>query len=141
METHEKMKVEVQKMKKLMMLIAGGILSAPLPLAAATEMVGGYTWTFQINSDTAEIYNDDWATREVDDTNGKTNLSSLKLTFAAKTGIFKGSFKAYALEEKNGKTKLVKYTVNVLGLVVDGVGQGEATCKKPAGGPWPVTVE
>ena len=29
-----------------------------LPLMAATETVGGYTWTYQINGDTAEIYND-----------------------------------------------------------------------------------
>ena len=77
----------------------------------------------------------------VDNTKGKTNLSGLKLTYAAKTGQFKGSFKVYALEEKNGKTKLVKYTVNVIGFVVDGVGYGEASCKKIAGGPWAVTVE
>ena len=76
----------------------------------------------------------------VDNTKGKTNLSGLKLTYAAKTGQFKGSFKAYALEEKNGKTKLVKYTVNVIGFVVDGVGYGEASCKKPAA-TWSVTVK
>ena len=76
----------------------------------------------------------------VDDTKGKTNLSGLKLTYTAKTGQFKGSFKAYALEEKNGKTKLVKYTVNVIGFVVDGVGYGEASCKKPAA-TWSVTVK
>ena len=59
-----------------------------------------------------------------------------------KTGIFKGAFKAYALEDAaGGKKKLKKYTVNVLGLVTDGKGQGEASCKKPAGGPWRVTVE
>ena len=77
----------------------------------------------------------------VDEAGGKTNRSGLKLTYAAKTGQFKGSFKAYALEEKNGKTKLVKYTVNVIGFVVDGVGYGEASCKKIVGGPWAVTVE
>lgn len=77
----------------------------------------------------------------VDDTKGKTNLSGLKLTYVAKKGIFKGSFKAYALEEKNGKTKLKKYTVSVIGLVVDGKGVGEASCKRPIGGPWPVTAE
>ena len=76
----------------------------------------------------------------VDDSKGKTNLSGLKLTYATKTGQFKGSFKVYALEEKNGKTKLVKYTVNVIGFVVDGVGYGEASCKKPAA-TWSVTVK
>ena len=76
----------------------------------------------------------------VDTSKGKANLSSLKLTYASKTGVFKGSFKAYALETANGRTKLKKYTVSVIGFVVDGEGSGEATCKKPAGGPWPVTV-
>ena len=76
----------------------------------------------------------------VDDSKGKTNLSGLKLTYATKTGQFKGSFKVYALEEKNGKTKLAKYTVNVIGFVVDGVGYGEASCKKPAA-TWSVTVK
>ena len=48
---------------------------------------------------------------------------------------------AYALEPaSNGKMKLKKYTVNVTGFVVDGKGYGQATCKKPAGGPWAVTV-
>ena len=42
----------------------------------------------------------------------------------------------YALEG----TKLKKYTVNVNGIVVDGVGYGAATCKKPAVS-WPVTVK
>ena len=84
----------------------------------------------------------------VDNTKGKTNLSGLKLTYAAKTGQFKGSFKVYSLEgggspgtARPTKTKLVKYTVNVIGFVVDGVGYGEASCKKPAGGPWAVIVE
>ena len=83
----------------------------------------------------------------VDDTKGKTNRSGLKLTYAAKTGLFKGSFKVYALEgggssgmARPTKTKLVKYKVNVIGFVVDGVGYGEASCKKPAG-TWAVTVE
>ena len=77
----------------------------------------------------------------VDDSAGKTNLSALKLNYTAKTGLFKGSFKAYALETANGKKKLVKYTVNVIGFVVNGKGYGEASCKKPAAGPWSVTVE
>ena len=38
------------------------------------------------------------------------------------------------------KPKLKKYTVNVTGFVVDGKGVGRAMMKKPAGGPWAVTV-
>ena len=41
--------------KKLMMLFAA---AAAFGAWAATETVGGYTWTYQINGDTAEIYND-----------------------------------------------------------------------------------
>jgi uncharacterized repeat protein (TIGR02543 family) len=77
----------------------------------------------------------------VDDSAGKTNLSALKLMYTAKTGQFKGSFKAYALVEDNGRRKLVKYTISVAGFVVNGTGHGEAACQRPAGGPWSVTVE
>ena len=31
-------------------------LAAAMPLMAATETVGGYTWTYRINGDTAEIF-------------------------------------------------------------------------------------
>ena len=76
----------------------------------------------------------------VDTSKGKTNLSGLKLTYTPKKGTFKGSFKVYALEGSGKATKLKKYTVNVIGFVVDGKGYGEATLKKPAG-TWSVTVE
>ena len=57
----------------------------------------------------------------------KTNLSSMKLTYTAKKGTFKGSFKVYALEPSGAPTKLKKYPVKVSGIVVDGVGRGNAT--------------
>ena len=70
------------------------------------------------------------------------NPSSLKLSYVAKTGVFKGSFKAYALETvAGGKKNLKKYTVNVIGIVADGIGQGEASCRRPSAGPWKVTVK
>ena len=49
-------------MKKLQMtlLMMCGIALAALPLTAETETVGGYTWTYRINGDTAEIYNDEY---------------------------------------------------------------------------------
>ena len=76
----------------------------------------------------------------VDDTKGKTNLSGLKLTYTPKTGQFKGSFKVYVLEGEGKAAKLKKYTANVVGFMVDGVGLGQAIIKKPAVGPWVVTV-
>ena len=61
-----------------------------------------------------------------------SNPSCMKLTFTAKKGTFKGTFKVYALEGTGTKTKLKKYTMKVNSVVVDGVGYGTATCKKPA---------
>ena len=77
----------------------------------------------------------------VDTAKGKTNLSGLKLTYTPKAGTFKGSFKVYALQGTGTSRRLKSYTVNVTGVVVNGVGYGTAMCKKPAAGPWPVTVE
>ena len=76
----------------------------------------------------------------IDTDNGKTNKSGLKLTYTPKKGTFKGSFKVYALEGAGKATKLKKYTVNVSGVVVGGIGYGTATCKKPMVS-WSVTVE
>ena len=70
----------------------------------------------------------------VDATKLLENPSALKLTYTAKTGSFKGSFKAYS--EVRGKPKGV--TVNVVGVLVDGVGYGAATIKKV--GSVPVTI-
>ena len=63
------------------------------------------------------------------------NPSALKLTYKAKDGSFKGSFKVYA--DNGGKLKAT--TVNVTGVVIDGVGYGTATIKKV--GSVPVKVE
>ena len=80
---------------------------------------------------------------------GEINNSSLKLTYNPKTGIFKGSFLIYAVEQAvvenliglQRKPTLKKYKANVTGVVVDGKGYGQAICKKPAAGPWAVAIE
>ena len=58
--------------------------------------------------------------------NANTNLSGLKLSYQAKTGVFKGSFTAYALVN----ARLKKYKFNVTGVVADSVGTGIAIFKK-----------
>ena len=58
----------------------------------------------------------------------KPNRSAMKLTYTPKTGLFKGSFKVYAI--LGGKLK--KYTVKVFGVVVDGEGTGVGKLAKPA---------
>jgi len=63
------------------------------------------------------------------------NPSGLKLTCKAKDGSFKGSFKVYAVD--GGKAKAT--TVNVTGVMVNGVGYGTATIKGK--GSVPVTIE
>ena len=74
-------------------------------------------------------------TTTVDEAKAGENPSALKLTYTAKSGTFKGSFKAYA--DVNGKPKATM--VNVTGVLVDGVGYGAATVKKVGG--VAVTVE
>lgn len=71
----------------------------------------------------------------LDDSKAGVNPSGLKLTYKAKEGSFKGSFKAYA----NNGGSLKATTVNVSGMVVDGVGYGTATIK--GGGGVAVTIE
>ena len=58
----------------------------------------------------------------------KPNRSAMKLTYTPKTGLFKGSFKVYAVQ--GGKLK--KYTVKVTGVVVDGEGTGVGKLAKPS---------
>ena len=54
-----------------------------------------------------------------------TNISGLKLTYTAKTGLFKGAFTVYAV--KGGK--LTKNKFNVFGAVTGGIGYGTAVLK------------
>ena len=115
-----------------------GTLAELLPDGEPVIVKGG-KWSF--NKAAGVKLSKDKTKVEWDVAKGKTNLSGLKLTYTPKTGQFKGSFKVYTLEEVKGKTKLKKYTANVVGVVVDGMGVGRASIKKPAAGPWPVRVE
>ena len=64
---------------------------------------------------------------EVYDAKESENPSGLKLTFTPKTGLFKGSFKVYAIDAKG---KLKRFSASVNGIVVNGIGYGTATIKK-----------
>ena len=74
-------------------------------------------------------------TTDVDEAKLLENPSALKLTYKAKDGTFKGSFKAY--EDMNGRPRAT--TVNVAGVLIEGVGYGAATIRKVGG--VGVTVE
>lgn len=129
----------------------GTVISRLLPYEEIAEVSGG-KWKFakaasvkwaKLKKGTVapEIFDEDSGKGlVVDETKGKTNLSGMKLTYTPKKGTFKGSFKVYVLEGTGKATKLKKYTVKVSGVVVDGVGYGIATCKKPAIS-WSVLVK
>ena len=70
----------------------------------------------------------------LDDSKAGDNPSSLKLTLK-KDGTFSGSFKVYYAA--SGKLKTV--TVNVSGVVINGIGYGTATIKKV--GSLPILIE
>ena len=72
----------------------------------------------------------------VDESKLGENPCGLKLTYKAKDGTFKGSFKVYA--EVKGKPKAT--TVNVTGFMLNGVGYGTATIKGKNGS-VAVTIE
>ena len=73
----------------------------------------------------------------VDESKLGANPSGLKLAYKQKDGTFKGSFKAYNLEN-NGKIKA--YTASVTGVMIGSKGYGTATIKKPAC-TFPITIE
>ena len=118
--------------------LPAGTLETLLPTGEPVLEKGG-KWAF--NKAATVKLSKDKTSAEWDDSKGKSNRSGLKLTYTPKKGTFKGSFKVYALEGADGAKKLKKYTANVTGVVVDGKGFGQASIKKPAAGPWPVTVE
>jgi hypothetical protein len=131
-------------------MFAGMVLSGLLPTSEVANASGG-KWSFakaagvkwakpKKGAPQPEIYDAESGKGLTVDTSKGENLSGLKLTYTPKKGTFKGSFKVYALEGAGKATKLKKYTVNVTGVVVDGVGYGVAICKKPAVR-WAVTVE
>ena len=130
-------------------MFAGTVLEDLLPKDEQATVAGG-KWTFakaasvkwgkpKKGAAIPEIYDEASGKGLFVDTSKGTNLSGLKLTYTPKKGTFKGSFKVYALEGVSPKIKLKKYTVKVNGVVVDGVGYGAATSKKPALA-WSVTV-
>ena len=118
--------------------LPAGTVAEVLPDGEPVIAKGG-KWAF--NKAAGVKLSKDKTSAERDTSKGKTNLSGLKLTYTPKTGLFKGSFKVYALEGAAGAKKLKKYTVAVTGVVVDGKGVGQAAIKRPAAGPWAVAVE
>lgn len=113
--------------------IAGKALTAYLPDGLSVE--SGARWTVAGGARPGKVVYQR-GTANVDAAKLGANPSALKLTYKAKDGSFKGTFKVYA--DNGGRLKAT--TVNVTGVVLDGVGYGTATIRKPAGS-IPVTIE
>ena len=85
--------------KKLMMMVAAVVVA--FGAWAATETVDGYTWTYRINGDTAEIYKGDYDTAISPKPTGAVTIPS---TLGGKpvTGI--GSYAFYSCGDLTGVT-------------------------------------
>jgi hypothetical protein len=72
----------------------------------------------------------EWVLTGADDEN-RPNVSGLKISYAAKTGVFKGTFTIYASNDgaTEKKPTLKKYKASFSGLVIDGSGVGVVTIK------------
>ena len=100
-------------------------------LPDGVPVAGGAKWTLPKAGKVVYVK----GTATVNEAKAGANPSGLKLTYKAKAGTFKGSFKAYA--DVGGKPKAT--TVKVSGVVVDGIGYGAATVRKVGG--VPVKIE
>ena len=91
---------------------------------------GGEKWTLPKPGRVVQLTRQ----REVVESKLGENPSALKLTYKAKDGSFKGSFKTYTFAGYRLKSTMVK----VVGVLVNGVGYGTAAAK---GASAPVTIE
>jgi hypothetical protein len=95
----------------------------PVVPVAEKFTVSGSKWAFSKTSGKLKVDNGILA---IISKSEPANLSGLKLSYAAKSGLVKGSFKLYYM--KGGKVKFDKVTIT--GAVVDGVFMGNGTVKK-----------
>ena len=109
-----------------MVAVLGGALQVDYLPNGFTVAQAGSKWIVQDGAKSGKVA-EDKGTHEWTVTS--ENWAALKLSYATKTGLFKGSFKAY-LRQSNGKPKAV--AVKVSGVVVDGIGYGAATVSKKA---------
>lgn len=117
---------------------AGKLLVEALPTNVHIAVVNGTKW--QCGKAPSLKYRKDreTGTYKLDGLGdpSKPNVSGLRLSYAWKTGIYKGSFKLYTTTADttppNRAPKLKKHTVNVFGFMIDAAGEGRGTLKRPA---------
>jgi hypothetical protein len=101
--------------------LPGTVLADQLPDGLQVDAPGG-KWSVPKAGKVVYVK----GTTDVDPAKAGQNPSGLKLSYKAKDGSFKGSFKAYA--DNGGKLKAT--TVDVSGVLVGNVGSGLAIVKK-----------
>lgn len=94
-------------------------------------VVSSSRWTLP-RADTVRFTRDDG----YETTKDNGNPAGLKLSYTAKTGLFKGGYKLFSTTEAE---RSKKRSVAVYGAVLDGAGYGTAVLKKVGG--IPVTIE
>ena len=119
-------------MKAVLSLVASVFACIASLAETWTDPGTSITWTYTLSLDETEAYIGDGNNAAID----KATAGDVIVSYKAKKGTFSGSFKVFSL---NGG-KLKTYKVKVNGVVVDGVGYGIATCKKPSIA-WGVTVK
>lgn len=113
------------------MLLPGRVLVDQLPDVQVSQKGAGAKW--EVPKAGKVAYQRD--TTEVDPAKAGENPSGLKLTYKAKDGTFKGSFKVYS--DMGGKLKAT--SVSVTGVQIGSKGYGTATVKGL--GSVPVAIE
>lgn len=122
------------------------LLKEALPGEVQITVTDGKKWSFAKTPTLKYVKNGagEYVLSGLDDEQ-KTNVSALKLSYTANTGVFKGRFKVYSTNADtvaNGKApKIKKHNVTVTGMMVNGAGEGLATCKNPKTESWKVTVK
>jgi hypothetical protein len=97
--------------------------STPVAPVGEAFTVSGSKWVFAKTSGKLKVVD---GVLSVVSKGEPSNLSGLKLTHTAKTGLVKGSFKLYYMD--GGKIKSDKVTI--VGVVAEGVFMGNGTVKK-----------
>lgn len=122
----------------------GEVVAELLPTSGEPVSVKGGRWQFAKAASVKVVKEKggDSYRLVIDESRDRTNRSGMKLTYTPKSGVFRGSFKICSLAgAANGRKKLKRHTASVTGVVVNGSGRGQAIVKRPASGPWSVTVE
>lgn len=119
----------------LAQLLPADVQTVYLPDGVAVEQ-SGTKWIVAGGAKAGKVALVKGSATEIDTAKTGENPSALKLSYAPKTGLFKGTFKAYS----NVGGKIKSKSVTVTGALVGDVGYGAAMVKKVGGVPVKVSA-